>query len=56
MGTATIDPGGLTLRTTLDRGGQFAVLVPDSAPFTPAEPALGTVLTGVDRPANQTTG
>ena len=32
------------------------MLVPDSAPFTPAEPALGTVLTGVDRPANQTTG
>ena len=55
-GTATIDAGGLTLRTTIERSGQFALLVPDAAPFTPAEPTPGAPLTGIDRPANQTTG
>ena len=55
-GTATIEAGGLTLRAAIDRTGQFAFLVPDAAPFTPVEPTLGEALTGVDRPANQTTG
>ena len=56
VGTATVDPGGLTLRTAIERGGQFALLVPDAAPFTPADPTPGATLTGVERPANQTTG
>jgi hypothetical protein len=55
-GTATLDPGGLTVRATVDRAGQFAVLVADAAPFTPAEPIPGAPLTGVDRHVIAQTG
>ncbi len=51
-GAATPSPTGLTLSAPVDRFGQFAVLVPDAAPFTPAAPVSGQALSGVDRAAN----
>ncbi len=56
VGPAALTSGSLVFTASIDSSGDYAVVVPDSAPFVPSAPSFGSALIGVDRPAGATPG